>query len=93
MAKCRVLPLLLGVVALLLAGASLPHTHTAWSPGLWNADHDLTLMAAFGTHACPLDAMPVIGIALVLTAALTLAAAHVPAAPARRSASRAPPRF
>jgi hypothetical protein len=93
MAKRRVLPLLLGVVALLLAGASLPHTHAAWSPGLWNADHDLTLMAAFGTHACQLDATPVIGIALVLAAAVSLAVAGVPAAPARLSASRAPPRF
>lgn len=92
MARRRVLPLLLGVVALLLAGASLPHTHAASSPGLWNADHDLTLMATFGTHACPLDAMPVIGVVLVLAATLSLAAAHVPAAPARLSASRAPPR-
>jgi hypothetical protein len=94
MATRRVLPvLLLAVVALLLAGASLPHTHTASSPGFWNADHDLTLMATFGTHACQLDAMPVIGIAVVLAAALSLAAAHVPAAPARLSGSRAPPRF
>ncbi len=89
----RVLPLLLGVVALVLAGASLPHTHAGSTPGLWNADHDLTLMAAFGTHACQLDAMPVIGIALVLAAALSLAAARLAAAPARLCDSRAPPRF
>jgi hypothetical protein len=93
MATRRVLPLLLGVVALLLAGASLPHTHAGSTPGLWNADHDLTLMAAFGTHACQLDAMPVIGIALVLAAAVSLAASHVAAAPARLADSRAPPRF
>ena len=93
MPKRRVFPLLLSVVALLLAGASLPHTHAGSSPGLWNADHDLTLMAAFGTHACQLDAMPVIGIALVLAAAVSLAAAQVGPAPARLSDSRAPPRF
>ena len=93
MSKRRVLPLLLGVVALLLAGASLPHTHAGSSPGLWNADHDLTLMAAFGTHACQLDAMPVLGIAIVLAAMLSLAAADVVAAPLRLSDSRAPPRF
>jgi hypothetical protein len=93
MSTRRVLPLLLGVVALVLAGASLPHTHAGSTPGLWNADHDLTLMAAFGTHACQLDAMPVIEIALVLAAAISLAAAHPTAAPVRLSDSRAPPRF
>jgi hypothetical protein len=93
MSKRRALPLLLGVVALLLAGASLPHTHAGSSPGLWNADHDLTLMAVFGTHACQLDAMPVLGIAVVLAAMLSLAASHVVAAPRRLSDSRAPPRF
>ena len=93
MSKRRAFPLLLGVVALLLAGASLPHTHAGATPGLWNADHDLTLMAAFGTHACQLDAMPVLGIALVLSAAISLAAARLAAAPVRLSDSRAPPRF
>ena len=93
MSRRRALPLLLGVVALLLAGASLPHTHAASTPGLWNADHDLTLMAAFGTHACQLEAMPVLGIALVLAAAIWLAAARPAAAPVRLSDSRAPPRF
>ena len=93
MSKRRAFPLLLGVVALLLAGASLPHSHAGSTPGLWNADHDLTLMAAFGTHACQLDAMPVLGIALVLSAAISLAAARLAAAPGRLSDSRAPPRF
>jgi hypothetical protein len=93
MSKRRALPLLLAVVALLLAGASLPHTHAATSPGIWNADHDLTLMAAFGTHACPLEAMPVLGIALVLAATISHAAARLAAAPLRLSDSRAPPRF
>ena len=93
MPKGRALPLLLAVVALLLAGASLPHTHAATVPGIWNADHDLTLMAAFGNHACQLDAMPVLGIALVLAATISLAATHPVAAPRRLSESRAPPRF
>jgi hypothetical protein len=93
MSTRRALPLLLlAVVALLLAGASLPHTHAATSPGIWNADHDLTLMAAFGTHACQLEAMPVLGIALVLAATISLAAVRLAAAPLRLSASRAPPR-
>ncbi len=93
MSKRRALPLLLAVVALLLTGASLPHTHAATGSGIWNADHDLTLMAAFGTQACQLDAMPVLGIALVLAATISLAATRVVAAPRRLSDCRAPPRF
>jgi hypothetical protein len=93
MSKRRALPMLVAVVALLLAGASLPHTHAGSTAGIWNADHDLTLMAAFGTHACQLDAMPALGLAIVLSAAISLATAHVAAAPRRLSASRAPPRF
>ena len=92
MSKRRVLLLLRGVVAFLLAGASMPHMHAGPGPGLWNADHDLTLMAAFGTHACQLDATPVIGLAIVVAAAIALAAAPAVSAPRNLSASRAPPR-
>jgi len=106
MSKRRALLLLLGVVAFLLAGASMPHTHAGPGPGLWNADHDLALMAAFGTHACQLDATPVIGLAIVVAAAIAsviglaivvaaaiaLAAAPAVSAPRNLSASRAPPR-
>jgi len=93
MSKRRALLLLLGAVAFLLAGASLPHTHASAGPGLWNADHDLSLMAAFGTHACQVDAMPALGIALILAAAISLAATHTASALLRLSDSRAPPRF
>ena len=93
MSKRRALLLLLGVVAFLLAGASMPHTHAGSSPGLWNADHDLTLMAAFGTHACQLDATPVIGLAIVIATAIAIAAASAVSAPRTLSPSRAPPRF
>jgi hypothetical protein len=94
MSKRLALPLLLvAVVALVVAGASLPHTHAGAGSGIWNADHDLSLMAAFGTYACQFDAMPVLGIAVVLYAAIWLAASHIAAAPLRLSDSRAPPRF
>jgi len=49
-------------------------------------------MAAFGTPACQLDAIPVIGLAVVLAATISLAAARLAAAPARLFGSRAPPR-
>ncbi|MGH7301931.1 MAG: hypothetical protein ACRELZ_01480 [Candidatus Rokuibacteriota bacterium] len=85
--------MLMAVVALLLAGASLPHTHAGSSAGIWNADHDLTLMAVFGTHACQPGAMAVLGIVLAFAAMVSLAGAHVAAAPLRLSDCRAPPRF
>ena len=93
MSKPRGFLLLLGVVALLFAGASMPHTHAGAGPGLWNADHDLSLMATFGTHACQLDAMPVLGLALMLAATIAPVPVRAASAPLSLSDSRAPPRF
>lgn len=89
--KRRAFPLLLALLALVLAGASVPHLHTATEPGLWNHDHDLSLMAALGSHACEPEAMPALG--PVPTAAAAPASAPAPhaAAPSRPSAPRAPP--
>jgi len=91
MTKRRALPLLLGLAAFLLACASLPHLHAGPDSGFWNADHDLTLMATFGTHACQLDAMPVLALALALAAAIALAYACSTSAPLRCFAPRGPP--
>jgi len=91
MRKRHVLPLLLGLAAFLLACASLPHLHAGPDSGFWNADHDLTLMAAFGIHACQLDAMPVLALALALAAAIALACASPACAPLRGFAPRGPP--
>ena len=91
MTKRRVLPLLLGLAAFLLACVSLPHLHAGPDSGFWNADHDLTLMAAFGTHACQPGAMPVLALVLALAATIVLAHACAASAPLRRSAPRGPP--
>lgn len=91
MTRRRVLPLLLGLVAFLLIGAIAPHLHAGPEAGFWNADHDLTLMATFGTHACQPGAMPVLALVLALTAAIRLVATPAVSAPLRRSAPRGPP--
>ena len=93
MSKCRALTLLLGLVAFLLAGATVPHVHAGAQPGLWNAEHDLTLMAAFGTYATQPDAIPVLGPILAFATTITLVAAHVGSVPLSLSDSRAPPLF
>ena len=91
MAKRRVLALLLGLVAFVLAGASLPHLHASGEFGLWNEEHDLSLLAALGTAASQPDATSVMALELALILALALAGARPASAPLRLSAPRAPP--
>ena len=92
MTKRRVLPILIGLVALLLASASLPHLHAGAEAGLWNQEHDLALMATFGTQACQVDAMPVLGLVPTYDAPIAPAPPHLAGAPLHLSESRAPPR-
>jgi hypothetical protein len=91
MARWRVLPLLVGLVALLLVGTISPHLHAGPGSGFWNADHDLVLMATFGTHACQLGVMPALALVLALTATIALFGVRAASAPLRRSAPRGPP--
>jgi hypothetical protein len=89
--KRRVFPFLLGLLAFVLAGASVPHLHTATGPGLWNYDHDLTLMAAVGTYAGQPDAMPALDLVPAPAAVFAPPVADHTAASLRPSAPRAPP--
>jgi hypothetical protein len=87
----RVFPLLLGLLAFILTGASVPHLHTGGEPGLWNQAHDLSLMAAVGMHAAEPDAMPALGLVPSPAAVFAPPVAAHSAAPLRPSAPRAPP--
>ena len=83
--------LLVAVFALLLQGACLPHTHAGVGPGLYNQDHDLSLLATLHGAAVLLDAQPA-PLVVVVVSAVTPAGTESPAAPARSTAdSRAPP--
>jgi hypothetical protein len=83
--------LLAAVVTMLLQGACLPHTHTSVGPGLYNQDHDLSLLAMLHGAAAVLDAQPA-PLVVVVVSAVTPAGTESPAAPARSTAdSRAPP--
>ena len=84
--------LVLGVVLvpLLLAGATILHTHDAPGIGLYNQEHDLVLMGVLGSVA-PLPAL-VVAVALVVVALLICAPALAIDSSARRlEVSRAPP--
>ena len=84
--------LVLGIVLvpLLLAGATLWHTHDGPGIGLYNQEHDLVLMGALGSVA-PLPAL-VVAVTLVVAALLAPSPAMAPDSSARRlEVSRAPP--
>jgi len=91
MARRRVLPLLVGLLAFLLVGTIAPHLHAGPESGFWNADHDLVLMATFGTHACQVGVVPALALVLALTATIALSGARPASALLRRSAPRGPP--
>jgi hypothetical protein len=74
--------LLVALATLLLQGATVPHTHAGVSPGLYNQDHDLALLATLHGAAVLHDA-PITP--LVLTAVTALAP---PSSDARVSSSR-----
>jgi hypothetical protein len=83
--------LLAAVLAVLVQGAVLPHTHAGVGPGLYNQDHDLSLLATLHGAAVLLDAQPA-PLVVVVVSAVTPAGTESPAAPARSTAdSRAPP--
>jgi len=83
--------LLLAASAVLLQGASLPHTHAVARPGLYNHDHDLVLLATLHSAAVLAEAPPA-PLVFALVEAVALLAIRPPASAARPTCdSRAPP--
>jgi hypothetical protein len=89
--KLRPLVLALGLVTLLLAGASLQHVHVSSGSALWNEEHDLGLMAALSSAASLPDAAPLLVPLLAVVLTLAASADRPASAPLRHFASRAPP--
>ena len=78
------------ILPLLLAGATLVHTHDAPGIGLYNQEHDLVLMGVLGSVA-PLPAL-VAAVALVVIDLLVAAPpVAVDCSTRRLEVSRAPP--
>lgn len=83
--------LLLLAIPLLLQAASLPHTHAGAPAGLFNQEHDLTLLATAAAAATPAVTGAVV-LLLPVGEALASLAPGPPVGPnARRADSRAPP--
>jgi hypothetical protein len=81
---------LLALAGVLLQGASLPHLHLGAGVGLYNAEHDLTMLTAFGSGALPPET-PAIALALVWLPAPSPLVLFLSRAERRRFRPRAPP--
>ena len=83
--------LLLAATGMVLQAGSVPHSHIAAQAGLFNEEHDLTLLAGLAGSVLPIDAAPPVSLDVVST----LVPPDVPERPADRfahaAASRAPP--
>ena len=79
------------VLPLLLQGASLPHTHAGGLDGLFNQEHDLTLLATVGTVAAATAHVPVVIPVLTVKSLTALPAPHGRGMVIGAADSRAPP--
>lgn len=81
----------LALTGFVLAAATIPHSHVAGKPGLYNQEHDLSYLATFGSGG-PLpdapSAAPLVVLVVLVVAAGTGAA---PVVSRRLAGSRAPP--
>ena len=89
--RAALLLLLLPIAGLLLASGSVPHLHLSGDFGLWNQEHDASLLAAHGTSAALPDVLPVLAALLVVALAPRAPARRSPDAPRGLTDSRAPP--
>jgi hypothetical protein len=87
----RLALLVLAILAMLLQAGSVPHLHGGKGPGLYNAEHDLSLLAALAAHGLPGDP-PRLVVEAVSAAVPPLAPSLLAARLCRAADSRAPPR-
>ncbi len=83
--------LLLAAAAMVLQIGSVPHLHADGETGLYNEEHDLTLLAGLAGHAIQLDAVPCLAIDAVATALAPFTPERPAIRLARSGDSRAPP--
>ena len=83
--------LVLAAVAMVAQVGSVPHTHVGVDGGLFNEEHDLTLLAGLAGHGLPADGGPI----LTLDSVSAPLQPFVPECPilrvTRSGDSRAPP--
>ena len=87
----RVALLLLLALPLLLQGAALPHTHAGAPHGLYNQEHDLTLLAIVGAVASSDVATPAVVFVLLVSTLAVAPRRRLATATPGTADSRAPP--
>ena len=83
--------LLVAVAAVVLQGASIPHTHAGIGAGLYNQDHDRSLLATLHGAATLAAAQPAVVRLAVVTAVTPAATTPIDSTALPCAASRAPP--
>jgi len=83
--------LLLGALATIAQLGSVPHLHAGARAGLYNADHDLTLLAGLAAHGVQIAAGPALTIDVVSTTTTPFTPERFSSRSARSADSRAPP--
>jgi hypothetical protein len=83
--------IILAVGGMMLQASSLPHVHAGNAPGLFNQEHDLTLMAGLAGHGIPVDATPTVVLAAISAPLVPFLPERPGLHPAHSGDSRAPP--
>ena len=83
--------LVLACAGMIAQAASLPHVHRAYEPGLYNEEHDLTLLAALAALALLTEGATAPSLEVVVGAPLPLISERPAICAAHADASRAPP--
>jgi hypothetical protein len=81
----------LALLGFLASVGSVPHTHTGYGTGLYNQEHDLSYLAAFGGGAPPPAAAPATPVDAPIVAPPPPAPLRPGSAPRRLARPRAPP--
>jgi hypothetical protein len=83
--------LVLATAGMVLQNGSVPHVHVATQPGLYNQDHDLTLLANLASTVIPVDVAPALTFDAVSISLAPLVSERPPLRAALSGDSRAPP--
>jgi hypothetical protein len=81
----------LALLGLVLSAGSIPHTHVGYGVGLYNQEHDLSALAAFGGAAPPPPAASATPFDVPVAALAAAAPIRPGSAPRRLARPRAPP--
>jgi len=82
---------LLAALTMVVQTGSVPHLHHSDTGGLFNQEHDLTLLATVGTVASDVPVVPAVIVVLVATAVASLARSRPATTFLRAADPRAPP--